>query len=74
MVFGFTAVGLLLLAVANAGYLRGELSGWIRIALLPIALLLFLPALVFNIGGLVLTAGFIFWRYTGKKTLPSSSS
>jgi TRAP-type uncharacterized transport system fused permease subunit len=43
MVFGFTAVGLLILAVANAGYLRGELSGWIRIALLPIALLLFLP-------------------------------
>jgi TRAP transporter 4TM/12TM fusion protein len=74
MVFGFTAVGLLLLAVANAGYLRGELSGWVRIALLPIALFLFLPSMIFNIGGLVLTAAFIFWRYAGKKNLQSFSS
>jgi TRAP-type uncharacterized transport system fused permease subunit len=63
IVFGFTGVGLAVLAVSNAGYLRGELSPAVRIGLILVGILFFLPSLALNFLGLAIAAAFLIWRF-----------
>jgi TRAP transporter 4TM/12TM fusion protein len=62
IVFGFTAVGLAILAVSNAGYLRGKLSVNIRIALVLLGVLFFLPLLGLNLLALIIASFLLIWR------------
>jgi TRAP-type uncharacterized transport system fused permease subunit len=61
-VFGWTAFGFLMLAMANAGYFKGRLGTWTRFGAGLAALFLFFPSRTLHIIAAVAGFAFLIWR------------